>query len=480
VRLNGVADEPRFGMLETIREFALAELVSSGVSDEVARRHAAHFMALVEPAESLWWVIGADEWVEQFDLESDQANFRAALQWLADNDPVGQVRMAGRLCVFWYQFGQLAEGRRWIEEALSVAAGLGGALPAADHANALVGAGLILQMQGDLEQAQGAFERGLERAEEAGTTRRSAIARSLLGGLLVSQGRYDEAEPLFHDAIVHWQTDEKTYWAGHTQFHLGLIAYARQEWDRAIPHINEGIRLYDLSNAGLEAIDPLHYLALIACERGAFGDAAGMIADVLLRLRRRGSDAYFADGLADAATLAAFRGDFVRSARLFGAASGRLQATGGAHSLPAREAYEQAEATARQALAEEEWLSAYAAGRSLPLAQALAEADEFVAAVAEGKSAATPRPTAGDSDQSAPQGDAKDSSAARPVTAFDLTRREREVLALLCQRLTDPEIAARLFISPRTASSHVANVLGKLGAANRREAASIAVHHQLV
>ena len=63
---------------------------------------------------------------------------------------------------------------------------------------------------------------------------------------------------------------------------------------------------------------------------------------------------------------------------------------------------------------------------------------------------------------------------------FDLTRREWEVLALLCQRLTDPEMAAHLFISPRTASSHVANVLSTLEASNRREAAEIAVRHRLV
>jgi DNA-binding NarL/FixJ family response regulator len=66
------------------------------------------------------------------------------------------------------------------------------------------------------------------------------------------------------------------------------------------------------------------------------------------------------------------------------------------------------------------------------------------------------------------------------VTGPALTRREHEVLGLLCQRLTDPEIAERLFISPYTASKHVSNVLGKLGVANRREAAAVAARHALV
>jgi DNA-binding CsgD family transcriptional regulator len=70
------------------------------------------------------------------------------------------------------------------------------------------------------------------------------------------------------------------------------------------------------------------------------------------------------------------------------------------------------------------------------------------------------------------------SSDGRPGASFvavgRLTRREREVLALLAQRLTDAEIAESLFISPRTASTHVARVLAKLGAANRREAGAMA------
>ena len=61
-----------------------------------------------------------------------------------------------------------------------------------------------------------------------------------------------------------------------------------------------------------------------------------------------------------------------------------------------------------------------------------------------------------------------------------LTRRERDVLRLLCQRLTDPEIAEALFFSPRTASNHVANILAKLGVPNRREAAALAARHGLL
>jgi DNA-binding NarL/FixJ family response regulator len=68
----------------------------------------------------------------------------------------------------------------------------------------------------------------------------------------------------------------------------------------------------------------------------------------------------------------------------------------------------------------------------------------------------------------------------KPSTDCGLTPRQLEILALLCQRLTDPEIAARLFLSPRTVEGHVAHILCKLGVDNRRSAAAVAVRLELV
>jgi DNA-binding NarL/FixJ family response regulator len=64
-----------------------------------------------------------------------------------------------------------------------------------------------------------------------------------------------------------------------------------------------------------------------------------------------------------------------------------------------------------------------------------------------------------------------------PGVLAGLTAREREVLELLSEGMSNREIAGKLFIAPKTASVHVSNILAKLGASSRTEAAAIA-HRQ--
>lgn len=378
LRLDSAHDEPRYLMLETIREFAVGRLAAGGEHGAVAGRHAAYFGDMVRLAEAPLWTSGALEWMGVFGLETNEANIRAALDWLSSNDPVGHARMAGVLGMYWYEYGHLKEGRRRLEAALANPEGLGIILPPGDHACVLLGYGIILQMQDDLVQAQVAFEEGLARAVESGSPRYVATATCLLGGVLVSRGQYDEAEPLFADAVDAWHGGDYGIWVAHARFHLGLIAFARRDWDRAVDWLKEAVRLDDASGGELEATDPLHYLALIACQRGETATAAGIVVDILERLRRRGSAPALADGLADAATVAAYRGEVDVAARLFGAAARSLEVAGGTHSLPGRETYGEAEAISRQKLTDDGWMTAFTAGHAMSLDQALEEAEEFL------------------------------------------------------------------------------------------------------
>jgi DNA-binding CsgD family transcriptional regulator len=153
-----------------------------------------------------------------------------------------------------------------------------------------------------------------------------------------------------------------------------------------------------------------------------------------------------------------------RAARLLGAVAAAEDATGS--TIVFKFWYsDRVLTTTRGVLGDSAFEAAWAAGRRMPWPEAVTDA------LAVLDPDVTPAPVL-----------AATASASTPQSTihFGLTRREREILTLLCQRLTDSEIAERLFISPRTASRHVANLFNKLDVSNRREAAALAVSRGLV
>src|SRR5207253_688657 len=145
---EGPAGEPRFLMLETIREYALDRLERSGEGELLRQRHARYFVALAEEAEPE--ILEADQilWLERLEVERD--NFRAALGWsLERGDTELTLRLIGSLRRAWVARGYLSETRKWLEAALERSA----AVPPHVEAKALYGLGRVALVEGSYDQA---------------------------------------------------------------------------------------------------------------------------------------------------------------------------------------------------------------------------------------------------------------------------------------------------------------------------------------
>jgi predicted ATPase/DNA-binding CsgD family transcriptional regulator len=458
--LNRVAhgsSEPRYAMLETIREYALEQLDASGEAETIRRAHAAWCLALAERAGPSH-IMRSASLLDR--LEEDHDNLRSALEWAeVSGQTVLGLRLAGALWIFWYFHGHLGEGRRRLERALDAANGTGA--PRALRVPVLVGAGAVAYRQGEVERAIALIGESLAIASEVEDRWGAAMALYQLGVVATRQGDYEHAAVYLEKALPLCVSEGDDVLGSLTRFQLGLVALGAGDSSLAITRLDQEVDRFRDLGAQLSVAVALSNLGLALSALGDIRRAADVHHEGLMLNRQLGVFEGVIFNIAGLAVIAERSGATEQAARLFAAAETLEQVIGAPmsprHTLPARPVFERSLEAARKRLGEATFASAWSAGRALAAEEAIAEALAVAAAASQPEPAVIP---------------------VRP-DPFGLTRREREVLALMAAGKTDPEIAAILTIGRRTAETHVSAVLAKLGVETRAAAAALAVRHGL-
>jgi predicted ATPase/DNA-binding CsgD family transcriptional regulator len=474
---TGAGNEPRYTMLETVREYARERLVASDEGDVIHRQHAAFFTAFAEAADgnpSTWQTLPATvgpvwtvrlkligprqaDWLNR--LEADHDNLRAALDWLAHSAaPEAFLRLARSLAIFWLFRGPYEEGRAWLEQAL-VRDGNSSPLLRRD---ALYGLGLLAVAQGDVARAESCFDESLAVGQAHGDPAGIAFGWIGLGVVAMQRGQFSQAATHLEEALARarWLDDRvlASFSAGLALMYLGALAYAQDALPLATSRFEAALLEQRAIDDRWGMSVSLVRLGYAARDRGETARAVALFTEGLALVAELGDRRIIALALDGVAGLAIAWGQPERAARLFGAAAALREASGLPVDPAHRAAHSRDVVAARAALGEDAFAAGWATGAALPLPMAVAEA-MAIASAAPGAVPTSPPPNQAD--------------------LLDLTPREREVLSLLAKGLSDRQIAAALSISERTAGNHVQHVMEKIDVDSRTAAAVFAVRHDL-
>jgi predicted ATPase len=190
--------EPRFTMLETIREFGLEQLEFHGEANDTRQRHADYFLALAEAAVPHLETSDETAWLDRLKAELD--NLRAALRWaVSRGERERGLRLGGALWLFWFMRGRLTEGREWLEELLALA---DRETHRVARAKALAGAATLARYQGDHTAARLLAEQALAIHRELSDQQGIANALDTLGYLAFYREDFATAGTLYQEPLI--------------------------------------------------------------------------------------------------------------------------------------------------------------------------------------------------------------------------------------------------------------------------------------
>ncbi len=374
---EGADGEPRVGMLETIREFALERLGQAGDLDDTRRRHAEYYAGVAERASEQLRGPGPAHLAALDQLEAEHDNLHTALTWSLETPAAGPapadreraaigLRLVQALALFWYRHGYITEGRRWLQRAIDLTAEDGGA-PLAQLAHWL---GVLLQQQSEPRAALRLLERSLAIWRDLGDRNQQARELNSLGITYHHLDDFDTARSLLEQSAAISREVGSDMRLAAALTNLGQLEADAGNFDRATHVLQEALAI-DIKQGDMlgVALDQ-QSLAGVHLRAGRGREARDLLSAMADYVVSCGDPELLATTLEMCAANAAQLGEAPRAARIAGAAEAIRQKTGIPIKQP--EMLEEFLAPARAAIAAEQWDGELAAGRALTQQQAAA------------------------------------------------------------------------------------------------------------
>lgn len=455
-------DQPWFSMLETLRQFGLAQLRDNGEETDASERLARWVVAATTAA----CVTPPSACVAESQFAFCAGHLpaiRAAMGWLeTTGDLAALVGLATRVEPFWMVRSFRTEGMAWCQRILDHPAFP--TLPPGTRAGAWLIAANLARTQAVPSFAQRCADSALADFEAAGDTLGVAAAENLLGTIALTAGNLPRARRHARRALRLLDDSADIDWRALTRCNLGMVLAHAGETASALALLLEAGELYrDRRNPWGIGTTIVH-LATVARSQGRLRDAIGHYRDALETFAPIQPRESLLDIVAGIAAVAVDCGLPTDALRLLAGIETSRSTIAYHLEAPLATIARQTRQGAATRLPADAVAAALAAGERLSFADLIADArtvlDRTVARLDGGFD--TARSIAGAS---------IDGLAAR----CGLTSRESEVLTLIAEGISDREIGERLYISPRTAMRHVGSILAKLGVTSRTAAAMVAL-----
>lgn len=379
-QVPGRDDEPRYVLLETMREFGLEQLARAGEADDARQRHAEHFLELSVRFMRDYGVpvlMSPDSLSFVGHRMAEQDNIRLALAWLDERGQIeALLELSSMLYVLWLAQGLYREGQRGLERVLARSRGTASVA----RVQALAGAALLGIFQGDYARAEVLLAAGLALARQLNDPVLVSAALSNAAFLCYRRGDYGRAEALAGEALPLLRERTDT-WSAPLQI-IGDTALAQEQFNRAARYYQEAIDRFQAPRYIAVLSDAQAGLAGVTYCTGNLVLAAQLYRASLAGAWELGFPMLVASALLGLAAVAATSGEGDAGAQLLGAAEG-IAATHAAPLFPRDQPIRgRCLAALTTRLGEDRLAAAREAGRTLRVEQAVAAAMDVAAAVA--------------------------------------------------------------------------------------------------